>query len=125
MNTLEDGISYNGSYKSIVSLAANTAEVVFSAAANINGALFYRSEFWENSATTHVFSVFIEKATTPANILDGNILCGVNGSALMAGNFATFGKSEKTFKIPAGRGLFYITNALSIASQRSCLYTLL
>ena len=125
VNTLEDGISYNGSYKSIASLASGTAEVVFAAAANINGALVYRSEFWENSATVHVFGAFLEKATAPLLVTDGNVLCGVSGSALMAGNFATFGKSEKTFKIPAGRGLFYITNALAIASQRSCLYTLL
>ncbi|MBL0233278.1 MAG: hypothetical protein IPQ08_06395 [Chitinophagaceae bacterium] len=121
------GIDYGSSYKSNTSMAANTPDTVFSAAANVNGAIVWLASLTTVGTSQPAHVGLVAKATAPASIIDGDlILCSDNTSASASSNFGS--ASLKTpIKIPAGKGLYAISTAAEQASYslRSVLYTLL
>lgn len=116
--------SYGASYRSTTNMAANTADQVFSAAANTNGAVIHSAQFFNYGATRGT-AAFLAKATAPANTADGDaILSGVN-SCFSAGNYELGANLINPLKIPAGKGLYFIPSIAEVTASRSVLYTLL
>lgn len=114
-------------YKSASALAANTADTVFTAAANTNGAILLTASI-STRETASARSSFLAKATAPASWLDGEpMLMARMVVADAAAN--TFGADLQVAQfIPAGLGLHYIADvALTAAvyNHRACRYKLL
>lgn len=113
---------YNGNYASVTPMAANTPSMVFSPAANVNGAIV-------NLATMNSFSgvagyaSLLAKASAPASVVDGDVLliCAPPTTVYYGSPFQINSK----VRIPAGKGLYFISSALETTGARSCTYTLL
>ena len=111
VTTLEDALIFNASYKSSSGLAANTADVIFSPAANLNGAIVHRAQYISNQ-TASTAAALIAKNAAPANVLDGNPIL----AAISNGGGNSMSTLEKPILIPAGQGLYRIsTNAENVA----------
>jgi hypothetical protein len=96
-------------YSSFGSMGANTAVAVFTAAANISGAIVQLAGANEYIASAGAMSL-VSKATTPASIGDGEVLAigklgGINGSSIPL----TLELQSATY-VPAGHGLYFITS---------------
>lgn len=123
--TLEDGMTYGASYKSITALLANTPDVVFTPAANVNGAIIHASNFTTSNATD-ARSCYLAKVAPPVSVIDGDVILMCD--ALSVGtNYLAAASLKKPIKIAAGKGYYYISNIAELANQamRSVLYTLL
>lgn len=125
VNTIEAGIDYGASYKSNTTLGAAGVETVFTPGANVNGAIIYQLAFWSNNATGHNLGVFLVKNGVPASFSDGDLVLQPTGSAIIAGNYSTFGNSLKTFNVPAGKGLYFYNPVAEAQALRSALYKFL
>lgn len=117
-------LEYASSYKSNTAKAANTPDVIFSPAANVNGAILKAAQSHSSSAS-FTMPAFIAKNAAPTSNIDGDVLAvGTagwnNGSAI-----CTFVNINREIKIPAGLGLYFITGGAEGNSHRSALYTLL
>lgn len=121
--------TYGASYKSTTALAANTADTIFTAAANVNGAIIHSAQFADFNAgtATNGGGGFLAKATAPATVLEGDSILGVDTFAVYSAAVTMgLGSLKNPVKIPAGKGLFFITGvAQSNTNSRSVLYTLL
>lgn len=111
-------------WNSTAQMAVNTAQTVFLAAANTNGAIIWTAESADWSTGNGV-AAFVAKATTPANPADGSVVAqswytGGETKSLLGIRLA------RPVRIPAGLGLYFIGNLGGQANQmRSCSYTLL
>lgn len=105
---------WTGSYFASSALAANTAEVVFTAAANVNGAIVHALQS-RNYAAFGAYEAFMAKATAPASIADGVILAGSRlGFWNGATNNASEIESREKIFVPAGLGVWFISNILMV-----------
>lgn len=118
----------SGSYALNGSIAANTWQTVFSPAANVNGAILLSAQLCYFDNATVGTDVFIAKASTPSNVIDGEIMLASlwqgNGTAAQ-GNAATLPKEQF---ITAGLGLYFMSNRAWTVGQnamRTCRYKLL
>lgn len=119
------GYAYSGAYKSATALAANTPDVVFLPAANVNGAVVYDAGFYFNIASgVSVGACFIAKSSAPGSIIDGDVICAIDGPGSVT-SFASRGGLRNAVKIPAGKGLYYIAGTAETSAHRFCNYTLL
>lgn len=116
-------VNYGASYKSVTPLAANTPDTVFTAAANVNGAIIWDARFISRSNAT-VTPAFLAKASAPANNTDGDAILYPDIYNISVDNLMG-GKLTSPIKIPAGKGLYYINGTAETVAQRSVLYTLL
>lgn len=127
VNTVNSGQSYGASYRSGNLLAANTPEVVFPPAANVNGAIIHAAMFAsaKDSTTWNLFG-FLAKSSAPISVTDGDCILGVDGVNVFTGNNWEFGSLKNPLKVPAGKGLYAISGAIETGgSIRNVLYTLL
>lgn len=124
VSTIEDGLNYGASFRSTTNLAANSTEMVFSPAANVNGAIIQSVQFWETGLNTAV-SAYLAKSTTPVSLIDGDAILSVDSCSFISGSYMNTGSLKKPVKIGAGKGLYYFTNNLQAGANRSVLYTLL
>lgn len=109
---------YGASYKSVTGMAANSPDTIFTAAQNANGAVIHRADLYNYGGTGVRFSL-LAKATAPTSVIDGDVIAV--SKHIATDSFATV---EKPIKIPAGKGLFYISDGDN-SPIRSVLYTLL
>lgn len=112
-----------GFYAANGALAANTADPVFLAAANTNGAILLSAYVNETDAAA-ASAAFVAKATAPATVIDGEVIFGTAHSNVVLGS----NQLALAQYIPAGKGLYFIcTVATTVAAQnnRSCRYKLL
>lgn len=123
-NFAESGLTFGGSYKSNNALAVFTPDTVFLPAANINGAIVHLASFAEVCASTHAGIALIAKTSAPANLLDGDVI--LSPDCLNSGTAGyTAGSLKHAVKIPAGKGVYFISSRATSESMRSVLYTLL
>jgi hypothetical protein len=120
-NALADAALTAG-YGSVTALAANTAVQIVAPGANVNGIVVHSAGIVTFSGGTNNASL-IAKATAPANVTDGDVI-------LMAASGAAFSAVpsilSKLNRIPAGRGLYFISTAAESApSCRNVSYTIL
>ena len=114
-------------WRSLATLGANAPDGVFSAAANVNGAIIWSAESCDSVAANPVQS-FVAKATAPANVFDGEIvaLATARGQAAGGSNWVVVSQLMNPVRIAAGLGLYFIsTNAGTAGMGRQCRYTLL
>jgi hypothetical protein len=120
-NVRDQGYIYGVSYKSTTSMAANTPDPIWSAAANINGAAIWDAEL-ETSGAAQGVAVILAKATAPTGILDGDVFLQVVFQA--AGNTASQ-KLNRAARVAAGKRLDYIVSTAEGAQNyRHVNYTL-
>ncbi|MES2027356.1 MAG: hypothetical protein V4448_17555 [Pseudomonadota bacterium] len=117
-------MEYASSWKSNVAKGANGVDVIFTPAANVNGAILKSGQV-HSSGASFTLPAFIAKTSSPASNIDGDVLsvgiAGWNsGSAI-----CTYINIDREIKIPAGYGLYYIAGVAEGNSHRSVLYTLL
>lgn len=116
-------IRYASSYKSNTSLAANTAETVFSAASNTLGAWLWRASFVHGNAGG-LAAGYLAKTSAPTTVIDGDVICGTDSYEFATNNYL-FAKLEAPVFIPPGKGLYFIAGAAEVAAYRAALFTLL
>jgi hypothetical protein len=117
----QTGSDYTGSYQNAAPLAANTPEVIFTAGANVNGAIVLIASFNSYNAAAFPFPVIIAKATAPTTVVDGDVI--VTSENIISGGGG--GSLKTPIRIPAGKGLYYITNSAETNSIRQAKYILL
>lgn len=122
VNVAPSANAAGASFKANTQLVANTPETIFTAGANVNGAIVTAIGFKSNLATQGITAI-VAKATAPATVVDGNVVMGPQ-TALGTINM---GFLPAAIKIPAGQGLYFITDTNEAAggNLRYCLYTLL
>lgn len=120
------GYDYGASYKSTSAMLANTPEIIFTPAANANGAILHTAAFFSIVATGNPSLMnLVAKNAAPANVLDGDIILSPTAMGLGGSNWAS-GQLINPVKIPSGKGLYAISNIAELGAQmRSALYTLL
>ena len=117
-------IEYGASYRSTTALLANTPEVVFTPAANINGAILHSAQFYSESSTGGGNAAFLAKVSAPLTSVDGDaILTGSSGAIGTTRIIA--GGLNRGVRIPAGKGLYFISTSAEAVANRGALYTLL
>lgn len=121
-NVVDAGFDYGASYKSTTALAALTAEQVFSAAANVNGAIVWIAEALSGAGAGSQMAAYIAKATAPATLIDGDVL---TCSDFAFTNTWARTKLARPVKVPAGKGLYFISLLAELTPHRMCMYTLL
>ena len=126
VSTLEDGMIYGLSYKSLTPLLANTPDAIFTAATNVNGAIIHLAAFFNSNAVGATFGSFLAKATPPVSVIDGDVIVQTDNIAALgaSANFFASGSLKKPLFIAAGKGLFFISQLAEATSQRMVLYTL-
>ncbi|MDP1740083.1 hypothetical protein [Polaromonas sp.] len=117
-----------GSFMNQAALVANTAVNVFTAAANVNGAILLSADISEFDATQSQGG-FVAKATAPANVADGEpmLMTRMIGAYETTNHYFGNSLSKEQFIAP-GLGLYFIrTVALGAANGnfRACRYKLL
>lgn len=121
----QNGYSYGASYKSQTALGALGTELVFSAAANPNGAILWRAAAYSYIASSaQSVGAYIAKATAPGSLIDGDVLAISDAAAIAAISTGTL-KLEVPVRIPAGKGVYFISFNAEAGALRSALYTLL
>lgn len=101
------------------------ALTIFAAGANTNGAIILHMES-QDAPAGYVLQTFVAKATAPATVTDGEVLAqstviAVAGSTIFSGI-----KRENPVRIPAGLGLYFVSNAAGVGGMlRNCRYILL
>ena len=112
---------YGAGYASSTVLLANTPETVFSAAANVRGAVVWSANItWQS--VTNAYPVFIANTLAPVSTVNGIVILSCNKS-VTTGPFCS-GSLINPVYIPAGNGLFYISGGAETSTFRSVLYTL-
>lgn len=123
----ETGTVYGASYKSNTLMAANTPETVFLPAANVNGAIIWTAQFITQNAASYSAG-YIAKSSAPSSIIDGDLILSSEHASLIGANEAFGASLSRPIKIPAGKGLYYLSTTLEVGAGlalRSSLYTLL
>lgn len=116
------GFDYTSSFKAFSTLAALTAEQIFAPGANTNGAIVWRADA-NGYSGGFAQAALIAKNAAPTTMIDGDVIAY---SAYQPTANQCRIDLQKPVKIAAGKGLYFISNtADTVASGRSCLYTLL
>lgn len=119
-----DVIKYGASYRSVTALAANGSEAVFTAAANVRGAIVWAASFITENTVGQAGS-FLAKATAPTSETDGDgILSGGCPGGITGARFGGAVLPRPVF-VPAGKGLYYFSRSAEVGPQRTVLYSLL
>lgn len=120
---MKNPLAPTGTYQSAGILTANTPDTVFLPASNINGAVVLSAEGTSFNASSKGNYSLISKASAPTTPTDGNIVCAGVGNP--GENSSSIKLSIPQF-IPAGLGLYFITNTTETAGlMRGCRYRLL
>lgn len=110
-------------YADMTLYAANVAQLVVAAATNVNGLLVTQGNLWTGNATTVSICSLLAKATAPANIADGRVIFASENFG--GGAYSAGGSLKKDIYVPAGLGLYFITNVAESAGLHSCAYKVL
>jgi hypothetical protein len=125
--TLREVIRYGVAFKSSAALAANTAETVFAAASNTNGAVVWDARGAAYKGATSVMTlVLLAHTSAPANVNTGDALVSPmrrTADGLPSGFVE--GWIVRPVFVAASKGLYWLNNVAETDSYRQVLYTLL
>lgn len=125
VSMVHGGQAYGASFRSSANETSNAAETVFTAAANVNGAIIHSMQFVSQYSAA-ARPCYLSKAGVPANVLDGDSILSADAIGYLNSNFTYAGSLKNPIKIPAGKGLHFISDSgVFGGSSRSVLYTLL
>jgi hypothetical protein len=102
----EELIAYTGSWSSNAGDVANTAVLIVSAATNVNGITVLKSMLADG---TGAYAFLAKAGAAPVSLADGDL---ININAYSA-NPPSYRVNDNRIKIPAGKGLFYISTSTS------------
>jgi len=128
IKAVSDGQVYGGAFRSVALLAANTPEVIFTPAANVNGAIIHSAQFVEiiNAAPYAANGAFLAKNAAPASVTDGDGVLSADNVTTGASWQSVGGSLKNPVRVAAGKGLYYISSqAQNTFASRSVLFTLL
>lgn len=112
-------------WKDTSTLVANTPLTVFAPGANVNGALIWSAQGYENFTSAQNL-VFIAKASAPANVADGEVIAQAIMRGVIAGTECMAVELLNPTRIAAGLGLYLIASSAGAAGRlRNARYTLL
>lgn len=122
VSMVDAGEDYNGTFKSTSSLVGLTAEQVFSAATNTNGAIVFSAYGCAYNGGNQILAL-IAKAGAPATLIDGDVLASsIWASTASIANLQLL----QPMKVAAGKGLYFISAMNDgVSPMRSCQYKLL
>lgn len=112
-------VTYTHKYVGNTASLAQTAIAMLAAASNINGAVL--EKFDVNIGTGTLFTI-VAKATPPASTSDGDVLFMSSGPVGV--NSLDMAKSGR-IKVPAGMGIWYVSQAADNSNLRAALFTVL
>lgn len=98
-------------------MVLNVAQAIIAPASNINGLVVHMFDGVCGDANTSLLS----KSSAPTNIADGRVF--IITKPIISGNRGAH--FEKSFTVPAGQGLYVITDVASTTLVASIQYTLL
>lgn len=111
------------SYTDLTIYAANAAQLVLSPGSNTNGLIVNQGNIVAQS-TVPAICTLLAKASAPANTGDGRVIFATDTS--LGGSYWNAGSLKKDIYVPAGLGLYFITQSAETAySLHSCQYKLL
>ncbi len=116
-----------GNFVDASTTVANTPITVFTPASNVNGAIVLSAGFTEYGALVGS-PVFIRKASAPTTPIDGVIVLAITTRSANASTEFVAASTPQSIFIPAGQGLYFITNtaiAATIGTIRHASYRLL
>lgn len=117
----DGGDVYDTNHISNANLAANTPQAVFVAAGNTNGILVISARGFGYNAASGSNLVLIAKATAPASITDGSVIC----SGIWTSSACSEVDLKRPVIVPAGLGLYWINSIADTSTTptlRSVLY---
>ncbi len=118
-------IRYGASYRSTTNVAANTAEAVFTAAANVRGAWVHSISYMSGNTVGSSIAAFLANTSAPTTVIDGDGILASDNASWAAGLFGCGGSLKSPVFIPAGKGLYFISGTAETFSNRAAIYTLL
>lgn len=111
-------------FQSNTAMVANTPENVFSAAANVNGAILWKA-LHDTRALGTVNASWLSKATAPATVIDGAVWGIQRGGVTIGSDEAAYVLVERPQRIASGLRLDAIATLASTKSLKHALYSLL
>lgn len=122
VKTKADPVEFGACYKSTTNALANTPDMIVSPGANVNGLIVHSASIYSyNSGAGGIHSLIAKAGSVPLSVIDGDVILGTRGYT--SGNGCSY--LDRDIKIPAGKGLYFITWATEVNASRSVLYTLL
>lgn len=124
LNALTRPLLPGANWKDTSTLVANTPLTIFTAAANVNGAILH-SAYAQDISTVSFFQTLVAKATNPTGYTDGEIIVMSNYSPVTGNNIQNI-KLDAPTRIAAGLGLYFVSSQNGTAGYtRAARYTLL
>lgn len=121
-NYNREPVKFASSYVSTTALALNTPETIFSAAANVNGAIVHAASVFSWSGNPVMGAVIIAATSAPASITGG---IPIVFPSFTEGASGWCGALSEPIRLPPGYGLYAISNVADNSGRRASLYTLL
>lgn len=116
----------SGNFKASAAMVANTAEQIFSAAANANGALILSAGFLDSKTGAAANVTLLAKATAPATVIDGEVFANSQAAGANGANFFSSFLLQQAQYVPPNVGLYMISDAATGGSgSRHCRYKML
>lgn len=119
VKTQNQGQDYNGNYKSITALVGNTPDVVLAPASNTNGVLIVAAGFYGYNSANAPLIALIAKNSAPTGVTNGDVIYisdDVKGSGISCGSL------KNPIKVPAGLGLYLVSNITQTITFNYVLY---
>lgn len=114
-----------GSWNSTATMVANTPLTIFTAAANVNGAILLNAESVD-VVSSNQMQAFVAKATAPATVFDGEVITSTGFANSTVGNVEARCKLTMEARIAPGLGLFFISSVAGVVGLgRHARYVLL
>lgn len=110
------------SYADGLAYSALTPQLVVSAAANVNGLIVTQANIVANNTVAMPITSLLAKATAPASIVDGRVIC--SSLSQLGGAYTSCAQLARDIFVPAGLGLYFISSVAESAgnSIHSCTY---
>lgn len=125
LTTPEQPQVYGASFSSNTTMLANAPTAVFTAVQNPNGAIIHSAGMMDTWSGGPPSSVLIAKATAPASVVDGDILLLSQSESTVGAVYSCSAVLHRPIKVPAGKGLYFISGNVQSTTIESVLYTLL
>lgn len=74
VETTTKGMAYSASFKSLTNMASNTAETIFTPAANVNGAVIHACQMFSANNTGFAGIALIARNVVPLSVSDGETI---------------------------------------------------
>lgn len=116
-------IRYGASFASAAALAANTPTQIVAPASNLRGVVVHAATLITSSGAGTSILTLIAKSSAPTGTTDGDVY-GAATAPAAGQSGAPFFLPRPVF-VPAGKGLYVISNNIETGNVKSVLYTVL